>query len=272
MDDDASVRAIILHAHMFKNAGTTFDWSLQRSFKNGFLDHRDDDSMRRGADYLAPYLLGRPHIRALSSHWVSFPLPRLASLDIHLALFFRHPIERIRSVYTFERQQQGAAPGNRQARDLGFLDYVRWRLQPGVGPVIRNFHTRYCSGRYMDEDIERQYEQAIATVESTPLLGLVHRYDESMVLFEYHLQGVFPEIDLSWKLQNSSVTELAGGCDKRRTTETDLEPIMQQVIAANAYDLKLYAAAESRFEQALAEVPDLALRLQRMRSRGEALL
>jgi hypothetical protein len=272
MDDDAGSRAIILHAHMFKNAGTTFDWSLQRSFNAGFLDHRDDDSMQRGADYLGPYLLHHPDLQALSSHWISFPLPRLDSVDIHLAMLFRHPLERIRSVYTFERQQQGTAPGNRQARDLGFLDYVRWRLQSGVGPVIRNYHTRCCSGRYKDEDIERQYELAIATVESTPLLGLVHRYDESMVLFEYHLQSAFPQIDLSWKLQNSSVGELACGTARRRAIETELESIMPQLIAANAYDLKLYAAVESRFEQALAAVPDFALRLQRMRSRGDALL
>jgi hypothetical protein len=272
MEDDADSRAIILHAHMFKNAGTTFDWSLQRSFNAGFLDHRDDDSMRRGADYLGPYLLHHPDLQALSSHWISFPLPRLDGLDLQLVMLFRHPLERIRSVYTFERQQQGTAPGSRQARDLGFLDYVRWRLQAGVGPVIRNYHTRYCTGRYRDDDIEQQYELAIATVESTPLLGLVHRYDESMVLFEYHLQGVFPQIDLSWKLQNSSVGELACGVGKRCATETELEPIMQQVIAANTYDLKLYAAVESRFEQALAGVPDFELRLQRMRSRAEALL
>jgi len=265
-------RAVLLHAHIFKNAGSTFDWSLQRCLGDGFVDHRDDDAMREGAAYLGPYLLDRPRLRALSSHWITFPLPQIDAIDIRLAIFFRHPLERIRSVYTFERQQQGVNnPGTEHARKLGFVDYVRWRLQPGVGPVIRNFHTRYCSGRYTGKDFEEVYDSAIATIESTPLLGLVHRYDESMVLFEYHLQNIFPDIDLSWKLQNSSVGDPASSAEKIRTAERDLEPVMEQVVAANSHDLKLYAEVESRFEQALGCVPDLQLRLQDLRSRSELL-
>ena len=60
---------------MFKNAGTSFDWSLRRSFGDAFIEHHDDDAMRKGADYLEPFLLDRPHIKALSSHWITFPLP-----------------------------------------------------------------------------------------------------------------------------------------------------------------------------------------------------
>jgi hypothetical protein len=272
MGDSGMSRTVLVHAHMFKNAGSTFDWSLQRCFGDAFVDHRDDDAMREGAAYLGPYLLDRPRLRALSSHWVAFPLPQIDAIDIRLAIFFRHPLERIRSVYTFERQQQGVNnPGTEHARKLGFVDYVRWRLQPGVGPVIRNFHTRYCSGRSTGKDLEEVYDSAIATIESTPLLGLVHRYDESMVLFEYHLQDVFPDIDLSWKLQNSSVGELASSAEKSRTVECDLEPVMEQVAAANSYDLRLFAEAESRFEQALERVPDVELRLQDLRSRSEHL-
>ena len=272
VDDKSASRAVVLHAHMFKNAGTTFDWSLQRCFRDGFVDHRDDDAMRQGASYLGPYLQENKHLQALSSHWVTVPLPRLPDIGIHLAMFFRHPLERIRSVYTFERQQQGVtAPGTVQAKELGFLDYVRWRLQPGVGPVIRNFHTRYCSGRYTGENIEELYELALATIDATPLLGLVHRYDESMVLFEYHLQEFFPGLDLSWKLQNSSSSGGLSSIEKRRAAEYDLEPLMEQVIAANAHDLKLYAEVESRFDQAMARVPDVEMRLQHLRARCEIL-
>ena len=36
------MRNVILHYHLFKNAGSTLDWSLQRQFGAGFVDHRDD--------------------------------------------------------------------------------------------------------------------------------------------------------------------------------------------------------------------------------------
>jgi hypothetical protein len=272
MDNKGRSRTVLLHAHMFKNAGSTFDWSLRRCFRGDFLDHRDDDAMRQGATYLGPYLLEHEHLQALSSHWVSFPLPQARDIDLQLALFFRHPLERMRSVYAFERQQQGdIAPGIAKARELKFLDYVRWRLQADVGPVIRNYQTRYCSGKYMGEDIEAMYDLAVATIESTPLLGLVHRYDESMVLFEYHLQKIFPGLDLSWKLQNSSCADRLSAAAKRSAAERDLAPVMDQVVAANVYDLKLFAAVESRFERALARVPDFQRRLQRLRMRCEIL-
>jgi len=269
----ARSRAVLLHAHLFKNAGSTFDWSLQRSFGDAFTDHRDDDAMRRGAEYLGPYIQERPRLRALSSHWVTFPLPQLADVDIQLAMFFRDPIERVRSVYNFERRQQGVdSPGVRQARALGFVDYVRWRLEDGVGPVINNYHTRYCSGMYRGGDLEQMYDLAVATIESTPLLGLVHRYHESVVLFEHHLQSVFPGLDLSWKVQNSSGNQEMSGVGKRRATERDLEPVMEELVAANRYDLRLYALVEARFTKALTGIGDVELRLQGLRTRNEMLL
>lgn len=268
MDKKDRSRTVLLHGHMFKNAGSTFDWSLQRCFRHDFFDHRDDDAMRQGASYLGQFLQEHEHVQALSSHWLTFPLPQPLEIDLQLVLLFRHPLERIRSVYAFERQQQGlTAPGIARAKELEFLDYVRWRLQPAVGPVIRNYHTRYCCGNYMGEDIEAMYERAVATIESTPLLGLVHRYEESMVLFEYHLQEMFPGLDLSWKIQNSSSADSLSAAEKLDAAERDLAPVMEQVVAANSYDLKLYAAVESRFEQVLACVPDLQLRLQRLRVR-----
>ena len=44
------MRHVILHGHIFKNAGTSFDWSLERSFGEAFVDHREDKLMREGRD------------------------------------------------------------------------------------------------------------------------------------------------------------------------------------------------------------------------------
>ena len=187
-EDGVASRQLLLHAHMFKNAGSSLDQSLRRSFGDAFTDHRDDDAMRGGAAYLGPYIENHAGLRALSSHWITFPLPTLPGVSIHLAMLFRDPLERILSVYRFERRQPGDSPGVERARRLGFRDYVAWRLEEGVGPVIRNYHTRYCSGDYHGTDLEAMYQQAVETLDSTQLLGLVHRYDESMVLFEYLLE------------------------------------------------------------------------------------
>ena len=33
-------RVIMVHTHIFKNAGTSLDWVLQKNFGKNFLDHR----------------------------------------------------------------------------------------------------------------------------------------------------------------------------------------------------------------------------------------
>ena len=265
-------RAILLHAHMFKNAGTTFDWSLERCLGKGFVDHRDDEAMGQGAQYLEAFVRARPQLVALSSHWPGLPPPQLPGIDLHLVLFLRDPIERIRSVYNFERRQQPAnTPGSKKAKELGFLDYVRWQLQPMPGPAIKNFHTRYCSGNYLGGNLDVLYERAQSLLRATPLLGLVHRYDESAVLFEYLLEQTFPRLDLAYRRQNSSVGDGMDFERRRASVERELEPILHEVLAANRYDLKLFALAQARFQRALAEIPDLDLRLRRLRDRNRAL-
>lgn len=262
-------RHVLLHAHMFKNAGSTLDNSLQRSFAAGFVDHRDDEAMRRGAGYLGPYILDHPEIRSLSSHWITFPLPQIDGVSLHLAMLFRDPLQRILSVYRFERRQQYDSPGTIKARALDLPGYVRWRLQEGTGPVIRNFQARFCSGRYRDEDLENMYQQSLGLIQGTPLVGLVERYDESMALFEYHLRPFFPGIDLSGRAVNTSDDEPLDREQRRQRALQELAPVMAEVIAANQYDLKLYDEVRARFEQALLAVPGLEERVSDLRTRSE---
>jgi hypothetical protein len=47
--DASQERLVILHNHLFKNAGTTIDWSLGRELGSAFVDHRDDAGMKQGA-------------------------------------------------------------------------------------------------------------------------------------------------------------------------------------------------------------------------------
>jgi len=46
---------------------------------------------------------------------------------------------------------------------------------------------------------------------------------------------------------------------------------MEEVTAANRYDLRLYSAIETQFERALRAVPDFNERLKDLRERGQRL-
>jgi len=269
----SKARPVLIHAHMFKNAGSSFDWSLQRSFGDAFVDHRDDDLMKRGADYFGAWLEQHPHCQAISSHWITAPLPQVPGLQPLLCLLMRDPIERMRSVYQFERQQQDVdTPGSVRAKKLSFLDYMRWQIEPMPGPVVKNYQTRYCSGTYLGEDLPELFNRACSLLSATDTVGLVHRYDESMVLFEFHLRPYFPQLDLSYVRQNALSKSPQSLAEKRADVLEELAEISAEVLAANEYDLQLFALAEQRFDQLIARVPNFSERLASLQERNQSRL
>ena len=270
------MRCIILHGHIFKNAGTTFDWSLHNNFGEGFLDHREDVLMRRdGCNHLRDLVNTTPGLNAISSHSMTRSLPRLPGVEFMPAYILRHPIARIRSVYTFERRQLANTPGARAAKLKNFRDYVGWRMQADVARTIRNYQTVYLAGRHgatADADIAaRFFAQALENLGSSPLVGTVEDYDRTMVLFEETLKTRFPQIDLSYIAQNVSGGKIPPGSDTGDEAVarilTDLGGLQKQVIDENSFDLALYQAAVHRMNSRVDQIADFTDKLADFRAR-----
>lgn len=268
MSVHGGIKPVLVHAHLFKNAGTTLDWSLGRSFGTGFCDHRDDAQMRGNPEYLADFLTKNSQLRALSSHWLPFPLPCIAGVELHPLVILRDPIERILSVYEFERRQAVDHPGTKKAREGDLQSYVSWRIDVGTGPVIRDYQVRMLSGEYPGKDIESQFQQAITLLESLPAIGLVERYRESAVLFEHALSGAFPELDLSFQRQNVRDSNDQRSPDERRAAvEYQLGDLLQAVRDANSFDIALYDRACKLFEDSWGSLDGSEARLAELDAR-----
>lgn len=262
------VRPVIVHCHLFKNAGSTLDWSLQRQFGSNFLDHRDDESMRQGASFLGPYLESHKQLTALSSHHVRFPLPTSEAFQLFPIIALRHPIDRARSVYDFERRQDSETPGAIQAKKLSFVEYIQWRMQPDVGSTIRNFHCGFCTSTFDSEIGEPEYLDSVALLTRTPLLVIVERYDESMLLLEHYLDSYFPGIDLSYVRQN--VTPGRNDSLQQRVAAVfdELGPdLTLEFREKNHWDMKLYEDAEAIFSERLGRLGRIEALLEDLRSR-----
>jgi len=267
-----STRMIIIHNHVFKNAGSTIDWALQRNFGNAFVDHRDDKDMKRGAEYLEPYLLGNPWIKAVSTHHLSPPLPVIKGTQLLTIMMFRNPIERVTSVYNFERKQTNASTaGAKYARDHDLREYVLWRMRLDVPPTIRNFHiyrSISASVNWRKEVTEGDLISSMRFVDSVQLLGLVDRFDESMVLFEDELRPFFPNIDLSYRLQNAG-QKMDVSCEKRiERLEHDIgEEAFKKLVGSNIYDIELYSYARKLFDERINNTKDMGAKLEAFRVR-----
>jgi len=272
------VRDIILHGHIFKNAGTTLDWSLARSFGDAFLDYREDQVMRRhGGRHLAELLTDRRDLVALSSHHLPRDIPALSGVRLHSIYLLRHPLLRIRSVYDFERVQQADTLGAKAAKQMSFREYVAWRMQSDTPPTIRNFQTLYLAkkkrSRAGSARLLPQFVDALVFAQSLPVVGIVEQYDESMVLLEEKLRAQLPTLDLAYLPQNVSVSPVAAREDGQRVALIlqELGELGKTVIDSNSYDLALYQAAQESLAAATRKLPDFADKLTRFRERCRSL-
>ncbi|MDZ7785049.1 MAG: glycosyltransferase [Halioglobus sp.] len=265
-------RPVLLHCHLFKNAGSSLDWSLARHFGERFVDHRDDDAMRRGADYLGPYIARHQTVSALSSHHVRFPLPQSDDFQILPVIALRHPIDRARSVYDFERRQQASTPGAIKAKELDFTDYIRWRMRPDSAPTVRNFHCAFLTSRFDSDIDEHAYLDSLGRLAATPFLVLVEYYDESMVLLEHNLAPYFPDIDLAYIAQN--VTTGRDDNTERRVQAVyeELGPELEVLLREkNHWDMQLYENALGLFRERLGGIGRFDEKLANFRARCRVL-
>lgn len=241
-------RFVIVHVHIFKNAGTTLDWVFAKNFGNDFHDHRDDESMVDGGrGYLRRYIVEHSKVKAISSHHIYFnpasiSIPRTRVIPVYI---IRHPIERILSVYKFERKQKSSAIGPTHAKMLDFNDFVDWRMSSEEASTIVNANSIYCSGhRGVIGEIE--YLLAKNNLTNTPLVAVVDRFTESMEVFKKFLVGIYPCIDLSYTRQNVGQPERKSLEEKILEVEGLLsEDVKQKIYSLNEYDLKLYDFANT---------------------------
>lgn len=250
-------RNIILHSHIFKNAGTTFDHVLERNFAEGFIDHRNDEEVINGKQqYLDKYLLERPVIKAFSSHSVHFTARSNEYFNFIQVYFMRHPIERFRSVYDFEKKQAGdhkvTALGPQMAKRLNFKEYISWRLSDSAPYTIRNCQTVFLSGEGPSVgNIEHKFELAKKNLEITNFIGVVDRYNESMVVFEHYMRPTFPNIDLSYKIKN--ITSLQPGAKiEEKVFEICTEignELFETSIIKNEFDMEIYKIANDKLDR-----------------------
>src|SRR6185312_7422833 len=100
------MRFVLVHNHIFKNAGSTVDHLFERA---GFVNTRMEATARSPTVYPGAILeaVARdPAIEYVSSHVLRAPRPpdgeHLGFIDI---TFLRHPIDRLHSIWRYSRQE-----------------------------------------------------------------------------------------------------------------------------------------------------------------------
>src|SRR3972149_2125526 len=123
------MRKVILHYHLFKNAGTSVDALLKTNFEGRWVTREFG-----GGPHAANVAKVRQWVEeekdavAFSSHTTMLPPPKVEGVQFFPIVFVRHPIDRIASAYAFERKQKENGFGAVLARNTSLGAYIDVRL------------------------------------------------------------------------------------------------------------------------------------------------
>jgi hypothetical protein len=254
-----SKKPLLIHYHIFKNAGTSFEWTLQQAL--GTRVHTYDSPAPYGIlspDDIINYVASMPEAEAIFSHQAVFPAPKIRSREIFTSILIRDPIARIRSIYAFEHRQGGSTPGSLKARELDFKGYVEWRLSTAPAALC-NYQVHFCSRTWSTRSDEKMGEihlqEAIANLDRVNIVGTVERYCEWLALAQAILSKAFPKISLSVTRQNvtgagTPITEAAILDDLVK----DLgQTLAEHLLQRNELDMCLHQVADALLTRRLAE-------------------
>jgi hypothetical protein len=242
MEPVKSSRTVILHAHIFKNAGTSVDNILKHNYGKQFVDHRESDKLVEGKQaFLEDYFRQNSKIVAFASHHLPLPLHTIPGLDYCIIMMLRHPIIRVGSVYRFEHTQRVNNPSVKAAKRYDFADYVRWHLDQGY-KTFCNYFIRYCTSA-VNEPLtdELRLNYALEQSKHFSVLGVVERFAESMTVLQKNLaaNGLDFQVIQSRKNVTDQSSEHQG--DKLARIEQALgESLYATILEHNKEDLLFY--------------------------------
>lgn len=247
-------RSLVLHYHLFKNAGTSVDVVLEGNFGGDWREAEFAPGRQANVEEVEAWIAANPTAKALSSHTARGPLPRVPNVSIAPVIFVRHPLDRIRSAYEFERRQKSDRPGPRMAKEADFAGYVRARLSRR-DRQCRNFQAWRLAS--MGRPGAPELEEALHTLDSLPFVGLVEDFAGSMTRMEAYLREVFP----AFRAFGAKANVWREG----RTLEERLDDLRAELgpemwgelVDANRDDLEVFATVAARYGLATESVlPD----------------
>lgn len=243
----------ILHCHLFKNAGTSLDSILSRNFPGKWIEKEFKGTPKLRRPKIASWINDNPQCIAFSSHTCVGPLDQNLNRELLLITNYRHPIDRLKSAYGFEKNQGTSNFGAVLASETNFCGYIRSRL--ALAKIVPHFFCVNWQARYFatfstdaiirpDISDDELYGLALEGFDKFAHIGLVNKMDESNKLLEKNLRRIFPhfnsyDLHLNRSEQKRSLTE------KLDSIQHELgEEVFTDLLRANEVDLKLYDQLE----------------------------
>ncbi len=252
MDDATRPVERVIFLHIPKTAGSTLRGVFIDQYPTGSVlaigPGRHDTAME---DFKSLPLPEREKIRLLRGHF-GFGLHEYLPPPVTYITILREPVARVVSHYYYVRSQleRGNAftdrPWLREAARMSLSDYV----QHGRSADVRNGQTKLMAGQMQGWGVDDEHspgdEQLLQAAqynlrEGMAVVGLIERFDETLVLFKRRL---------GWRTPFYVSRNVAPNRPEREHAPPE---ILEAVRRENALDVQLYGDAVKLFSEAIAD-------------------
>lgn len=252
-----------IHLHIPKNAGTTFRDILDRSFGDAHLSIYDRYNPKQEGRYrghfdheeFAQHLVQAPAgTEVISGHHILMPDHQITvEFDLRYLTWIRNPIDRVVSLYHYERKFAQRMPSVYGTKHLAlgpFEDYVVKRLQQD---------DHLSDWQCLDLCGTRDSNAAKVILDRCEVVGLVDKFDDSLLLFQ---QAMGRRLKTWYEQKNRAEKPMVAPC------ELPIE-ILRLLKSVNQNDLELYEYAKARMRTDLSHLSGLGLKRSTFKLRNK---
>ena len=258
-------RHVLVHHHIFKNAGTTFDLALSQCFGRAFVELVPNYKTNKIHPFhLLDFLHKNADISCVSSHnFVCTMLDEdisgdfFADFPLSQAIMIRHPVARLLSMYAFYKKSNHSGELEENAKSASAREFIKLMMEKF--PQIANNSqvvTLSLGGKYAPPG-DRDLEIAALRIKKLNLVGTVERYNETMVCGEYFLAPVFGDINLCAAPMNvttplTTFDENSKLADAKNLLGAD---VFDHLLSMNELDHRLWQIASAELDRRIRLIP-----------------
>lgn len=245
----------MLHSHIFKNAGTTLFSALEKQFQAETIAIESDETTFLSADKIIGAVVSHPQLKFISSHRLSLMNPNNDHFCFIPLVLVRNPLDRLGSMYAFYKNQKKIISHEcALAKALSLRDFVDVLMQAELDSSFNNLQCRFFLGQ-SSQLSEDNWPIVEGQLNRLNCLGLVEKYDESMVVWEDFLDRYFPGIDLAYTVKNVSSNRDISQDERLSTIANNIgDNLLKEFYKRNKFDYRLYERSKLWLEERIKSI------------------
>jgi hypothetical protein len=262
-------RWLLVHYHIFKNAGSTIIYVLHRTFGSKFtaLHGPSPSSALHGSDVEA-FLAAKPELASVSSHHLRYPKPIIPHVILFDICFLRDPMQRLWSMYKYQRRSEPVD----EFSLISKLDARAFfsKLLEQHPQMVNDVQVGIVGnrGEYTRPPTETDLRVALDYLRQISVLGVVDLFDESALAAEYFLRPTFPTLQFQYVKQNvDPIGSLDLDVEMEKFRSAVGGTIFAELERMNRFDTELVAAARKEVLRRFHMLPSREARVADFRKR-----